>query len=64
MKTKELKNLAKKIAKYESIIQNSEDKTAIRQAEEEIMKLSGSVKSLEDMMIIDEMVQELLGRTS
>ena len=56
MKTKELKNLAKKIAKYELIIQNSDDKNAIRQAEEEIMKISGSVKSLEVMMVIDEMV--------
>lgn len=64
MKTKELKNLAKKIAKYELIIQNSDDKNAIRQAEEEIMKISGSVKSLEDMMVIDEMVQEFLGSVS
>lgn len=64
MKTKELKNLAKKIAKYELIIQNSDDKNAIRQAEEEIMKISGSVKSLEDMMVIDEMVQEFLGSIS
>lgn len=64
MKTKELKNLAKKIAKYEQIIQNSDDKSAIRQAEEEIVKISGSVKSLEDMMVIDEMVQELLGSIS
>lgn len=64
MKTKELKNLAKKIAKYELIIQNSDDKNAIRQAEEEIMKISGSVKSLEVMMVIDEMVQEFLGSIS
>lgn len=64
MKTKELKNLAKKIAKYEQIIQNSTDKDAIRNAETEIMKLSGSVKSLEDIMLIDEFVQELLSNNS
>jgi len=33
MKAKELKNLAKKIAKYELIIQNSTDKKAIMDAE-------------------------------
>ena len=60
MKKKEIKNLANKIAKYEKIIQTSDDKEAIKQAEEEIMKVSSSVKSLEDMMAIDEMVLELL----
>lgn len=64
MKMKELKNLAKKIAKCEQTIQSSEDKEAIRKAEEEVMKLSGSVKSLEDIMIIDELVQELLSENS
>ena len=53
MKKKELKNLAVKIAKYEKIIQNSEDKKLIRQAEQEIMNISSSVHSMEDMMAID-----------
>lgn len=60
MKRKEIKNLATKIAKYEKIIQNSDDKEAIKQAENEIMKVSSSVHSLEDMMAIDELVVELL----
>jgi selenophosphate synthetase-related protein len=60
MKKKELKNLAAKIAKYEKIIQTSDDKQAVRQAETEIMKLSSCVKSLEDMVAIDELVMELL----
>ena len=64
MKMKELKNLAKKIAKCEQTIQSSEDKEAVRRAEEEVMKLSGSVKSLEDIMVIDELVQELLSEDS
>ena len=60
MKQKEIKNLAQKIAKYERIIQTSDDKKQIRQAEEEIMKLSSSVSSLEDMTAIDELVMEML----
>ena len=60
MKKKELKNLAAKIAKCERIIQTSDDKKAIRQAEDEIMELSGRVMSLEDMVAIDELVMELL----
>ena len=60
MKKKELKNLATKIAKYERIIQSSDDKNVVRQAEEEIMKLSSSVDSLDDMVAIDELVMELL----
>ena len=60
MKKKELKNLAQKIAKYERIIQTSDDKKLVRQAEEEIMKLSSSVTSLDDMVAIDELVMELL----
>ena len=60
MKKKELKNLATKIAKYERIIQTSSDKKEVRQAEEEIMRLSSSVDRLEDMIAIDELVMELL----
>ena len=60
MKQKELKNLAKKIAKYEQIIQNSTDEDEVHKAEHAIMAISGSVHSLEDMMIIDELVQDLL----
>lgn len=60
MKMKERKNLAKKIAKQQRIILNSEDEEAVRQAEQEIMKLSGQVENWEDILIIDELVQELL----
>ena len=60
MKKKELKNLAAKIAKCERIIQTSEDKKAVKRAEDEIMKLSSCVDSLEDMTAIDELVVELL----
>ena len=60
MKKKELKNLATKIAKCEKIIQTSSDKKEVRQAEEEIMRLSSSVDRLEDIVAIDELVMELL----
>ena len=60
MKKKELKNLAKKIANAEYIIQTSSDEKEIKRAQMEIMTLSGHVNSLEDIEIIDEMVQEFL----
>ena len=60
MKTKEIKNLAKKIAKYEYIIQTSDDKKMVRQAQEKIMELTSSVTNLDDMIAIDEAVMELL----
>lgn len=64
MKRKELKNLAKKIAEAEYIIQTSEDSEAIHRAENEIIELSGKATSLEDMTIIDEIVQEILSQQS
>lgn len=62
MKKKELKNLAKKIAKAETIIQANEDQSAVHKAQQEIFELSGHVTSLEDMMIVDELVQEILSQ--
>lgn len=64
MKKKELKNLAQKIAKAERIVQTSDDPKAVKKAEQEIMELSGHVESIEDMVIIDEMVQDLLNKNS
>ena len=60
MKRKELKNLAKKIAQAEHIIQTSDNQDEIQRAQMEIMTLSSHVDSLDDITIIDEMVQELL----
>ena len=54
MKKKELKNLAKKIAEAEYIIQNSDDSKAVAKAQNVIIELSGKAMSLEDMMIIDD----------
>ena len=60
MKRKELKELAKKIAKAELIIQRNEDPKQVQQAKDEIMKLSGHADGLEDIMLMDEFVQDIL----
>ena len=60
MKQKEIKNLAQKIAKYERIVQTSDDKKLVRRAQEKIMELTSGVTSLDDMVAIDEAVMELL----
>ena len=57
---KEIKNLAQKIAKYDRIVQTSDDKKLVRQAQEKIMELTSGVTSLDDMVAIDEAVMELL----
>ena len=64
MKRKELKNLAKKIAQAEHIIQTSDNQDEIQRAQMEIMTLSSHVDSLDDITILDEMVQELLATYS
>ena len=64
MKKKELKNLAKKVADCEYIIQTSNDNYEISKAQDEIMRLSSTVHSFEDLDLIDEMVQDLLSKMS
>lgn len=64
MKRKELKNLAKKIAQAEHIVQTSDNQDEIQRAQMEIMTLSSHVDSFDDITIIDEMVQELLATYS
>ena len=60
MKRKELKALAKKIAEAEYIIQTSDNSKERLKAQDEILELSGKVTSLEEMLIIDELVQDIL----
>ena len=64
MKKKELKNLAKKIAEAEYIIQNSDDAKAVARAQDAILELSGKAMSVEDMIAIDELVQDILSEKS
>ena len=56
MKKKELKNLAKKIAKQEIIIQTTDDMEKKAEAEQVIMKLSSQVDRFEDIFELDELV--------
>lgn len=63
MKQKELKNLAKRIAKLELTIQNSEDNYEISQCEQEIIYLTGRVTSFEEIDLLDEMIQEILQKS-
>ena len=60
MKTKERKNISKKIAEAEYIIHTSDDLEARSRAEQEIMKLSGRVENWEDVAAIDDLVQDYL----
>ena len=60
MKKKDIKAIAQKIAKYESIIRNSTDEDEVSHAQNAILTLSGSIHSLEDMELIDEEVQAIL----
>lgn len=60
MKTKELKKLAARIAKLESIIERNEDQDKVKKAQDEIMDISGRINDVEDLFRIDELVQEML----
>lgn len=60
MKQKEIKNLAKKIAQQEYILKQNPPLEEKQRAEQEIMRLCASVKTVEDMLALDEAVQDLL----
>lgn len=60
MTKKELKKLAKELARLERVIKTTEDGEVRYRAEQEIMTLTNKVEDLEDMVMIDEMVMTLL----
>lgn len=60
MKRKERRNLARQIVECEQIITSSSDKVEIQKAQGTILTLSRKITSLEDMMEIDVLVQEML----
>ena len=64
MKKKELKAIALKIVKLETIISENSDEQAVTNAKLELMRLTDSIESLSDMMVIDSIVQESLSRKS
>jgi hypothetical protein len=60
MKDKEIHKLAKQIAKEEMKFENASSSKEKAEIEQNIIKLCAKVKSFEDMMLIDELVQEIL----
>lgn len=64
MKQKEFKNLAKKIAQLEYIIQTSQDDEEIDKAQVQTMLLISKIQDFEDMDILDEMIQKELNKIS
>ena len=64
MKKKELKAIALKIVKLETIISENSDEQAVTNAKLELMRLTDSIESLSDMIAIDSIVQESLSRKS
>ena len=64
MTKKELKRMAKELARLEYIVKTTEDSEAKYRAEQEIMILTNKVEELEDMVALDEMVMTLLEQKS
>lgn len=60
MKQKELKNIAKIIAKAERVIQDGGDSEAVSKAQNTILNMSKKGMTVEEMMIVDELVQDFL----
>lgn len=64
MKTKEIKNLAKKIAQQEINLRNATTTEEKSRIEKEIVRLSACVKTIEDMVALDDAIQEMLLKNS
>ena len=61
MTKKQMKQLAAKIAKLETIIQTSKDEDEIREAKDKLIQINESAElDLNDMLKLDEMVTDLL----
>lgn len=62
MTKKALKQLAARIAEQEKILNDSKaNPTAIQRAKQEILRLSGSISSLDEIAQLDEMIQDMIG---
>lgn len=64
MKQKEIKNLAKKIAQQEINLRNATTTEEKSRAEKEIVRLSACVKTIDDMVALDEAIQDILLKNS
>lgn len=59
MTKKQLKQVARKIADLEMIIQNSSVPDEVHDAKNEIMKYQSSL-TLDDMIVLDALIQEMI----
>lgn len=59
MTKKQLKQVARKIADLEMIIQNSSIPDEVHDAKNEIMKYQSSL-TLDDMIVLDALIQEMI----
>ena len=64
MKKKELKKIAEQIAQAEVDLHKSDNPELVRELKEKIMKLSSRITSLEDIMILDELIQNKIKEKS
>lgn len=64
MKRKELKNFAKQIVEAEKIIEANEDKQKVYQAQQKVMDITNRLDSLDDILLLDELVQEIMDKNS
>ena len=65
MNKKELKTIAKKIAKQEYIIQTHEEGSdEVVAAQNEIMRLTSSLRHIEDIIAVEELISDYLAEMS
>ena len=64
MKKKELIKLAEQIAQAEVDLQESSDPESSKEIKKRIMKMSSRITSLEDIMILDELIQNKIKEKS
>lgn len=63
MKKKDLKKVAEKIARAEQTIAQNIDQEQVEDAKKEILRLARSVGTLEEMMLLDDLIQEILKKS-
>ena len=63
MKKSEIKKIVEQISRAERTIQESSDTSEVANAKSLIMRLSERVESLEDLLLLDDLIQEKLKKS-
>lgn len=63
MKKSEIKKIAEQISRAERTIQESSDTSEVANAKSLIMRLSERVESLEDLLLLDDLIQEKIKKS-